>query len=130
MEIISKRERVHVEKYGLCFHWRGDESGGFSFDCDKDGNVLPFENPLAKENYESCLNGTHDVVPQGVFDYSYDYTQPAIGKCCCGRKVHLDHYTNPCECGRDYSIDGHLLAPRSQWGIETGEHPADIARIP
>lgn len=34
-----------------------------------------------------------------------------------------------CEkCGREYNSSGQLLAPREQWGEETGEHPADIAR--
>ena len=37
-----------------------------------------------------------------------------------------DSFTNTCECGRDYSFDGSLLAPRSQWGYETGETASDI----
>lgn len=48
--------------------------------------------------------------------------EPAIGECECGREVALDAFTCPCECGRDYNFAGHLLAPRSQWGEETGEH--------
>lgn len=32
------------------------------------------------------------------------------------------------KCGREYNSSGQLLADRSQWGCETGEHPADIAR--
>lgn len=32
------------------------------------------------------------------------------------------------KCGREYNSSGQLLADRSQWGSETGEHPADIAR--
>lgn len=49
--------------------------------------------------------------------------------CVCGKAVGLDGFTNECECGRDYNSSGQLLAPRSQWGEETGEHPADILRI-
>ena len=30
-----------------------------------------------------------------------------------------------CTCGRDYSFDGSELAPRSQWGWETGENWTD-----
>jgi hypothetical protein len=37
--------------------------------------------------------------------------------------------TNTCECGRDYNWGGQLLAPRSQWGEETGETAADILRV-
>lgn len=55
---------------------------------------------------------------------------PVIGLCCCGREVELTGFTNTCDCGRDYNSGGTLLASREQWGEETGEHPADILRIP
>ena len=54
---------------------------------------------------------------------------PAIGLCDCGREVELSGFTNTCDCGRDYNWGGTLLAPREQWGEETGEHLADIMRI-
>lgn len=46
--------------------------------------------------------------------------------CRCGRKVYCDGFTNTCDCGRDYNWNGTLLAPRSQWGEETGETADDI----
>lgn len=46
----------------------------------------------------------------------------AVGRCKCGRNVFLDAFTCPCDCGRDYNQSGDLLAPRKQWGEETGEH--------
>jgi len=46
----------------------------------------------------------------------------AVGRCSCGRNVLLDSFTCPCDCGRDYNQSGDLLAPREQWGEETGEH--------
>lgn len=51
---------------------------------------------------------------------------PAIGRCDCGRNVVLANFTNTCDCGRDYNWNGSLLAPREQWGEETGEHWSDI----
>ncbi len=44
-------------------------------------------------------------------------------KCRCGKKLSLDSsWANECEeCGREYNGFGQLLAPRSQWGEETGE---------
>ena len=49
---------------------------------------------------------------------------------CCGRVLRCYDFTNTCpKCGADYNWNGCRLAPRSQWGEETGEHPADIARI-
>ena len=54
-----------------------------------------------------------------------------VGLCNhCGTKVDLGGFTNTCrKCGTDYNWGGQELAPREQWGEETGEHPADIARI-
>lgn len=51
---------------------------------------------------------------------------PAIGECECGKQLQLDAFTNPCGCGREYNSSGSLLAPRDQWGEETGETLADI----
>ena len=45
--------------------------------------------------------------------------------CVCGETVECSAFTNTCECGRDYNWSGQLLAPRSQWGEETGEHWSD-----
>lgn len=131
MEIISQRKRVHVESYMLCFSWRDTPGAGFSFPCDKEGNLTPeAANPDAQANLDKCLSGEYDVIAKGVQDYSYHYTQPKVGKCSCGKEVSLDHFTNTCECGRDYNSSGTLLAPREFWGEETGESVADILRIP
>lgn len=46
----------------------------------------------------------------------------AIGECSCGRQVTLSSFTNECDCGIDYNFAGQKLAPREQWGEETGEH--------
>lgn len=129
MEIIKQRERVEVESYMLCFSWKDSPGSGFSFPCDKEGNVESM-NPDAQDNLDKCLNGTYDVIAKGVENYSYSYTSPKIGKCHCGREVQLDHFTNTCDCGADYNSSGSLLAPRSQWGEETGESLGDILRIP
>ena len=51
---------------------------------------------------------------------------PAIGECSCGRHVALTGFTNTCDCGADYNMSGQRLAPRSQWGEETGETADDI----
>ena len=48
------------------------------------------------------------------------------GTCTCGQEVEFSGFTNTCECGADYNWSGDRLAPRSQWGEETGEHWSDI----
>ncbi len=55
-------------RYSRSFTWRCDPSAGFSFDCDENGNVF-FEaeaGPLAWANLKRCLDGTYDVIDDGV----------------------------------------------------------------
>ena len=42
---------------------------------------------------------------------------------CCGEEiVCTSSWSNPCNhCECEYSRNGYLLAPREQWGEETGE---------
>jgi len=65
-------------------------------------------------------------IPRG---YGVREVERNVGKCECGRKVNLVGFTNTCDCGRDYNMSGELLAPRSQWGEETGESVADILAV-
>lgn len=45
---------------------------------------------------------------------------------CCGEWIACNAFTVTCDdCGADYNMSGHRLAPRSQWGEETGEHWTD-----
>ena len=43
--------------------------------------------------------------------------------CGCGTEVYCDRsWANECfSCGTEYNGVGQMLAPRSQWGEETGE---------
>lgn len=69
------------------------------------------------------------LIDMGVQEYDASYTEAAIGECACGEEVHLDRFTNSCDCGRDYNMSGQLLADRSQWGEETGESAGDILAV-
>ena len=46
--------------------------------------------------------------------------------CDCGETVTCSGFTNTCTCGADYNMSGQLLAPRAQWGEETGETADEI----
>lgn len=50
----------------------------------------------------------------------------SLCKCECGHELLCAEFTNTCKCGRDYNMSGQLLAPRSQWGWDTGESVEDI----
>jgi hypothetical protein len=59
-----------------------------------------------------------------------EYLCDRIGECHCGEQLYLDCFTNTCEkCGADYNSAGQELAPRSQWGYETGESVQDILDV-
>jgi len=48
---------------------------------------------------------------------------------CCNRKLECGGFTNTCPiCGTDYNWAGQQLAPREQWGEETGETASEIMR--
>lgn len=66
----------------------------------------------------------------GVYEdhtHTFIHKSPAytLIKCDCGEKLECSGFTTTCNCGRDYNWNGTELAPRSQWGEETGEHWTD-----
>jgi hypothetical protein len=128
MNIISKGQRVRVEKYALNFEWKDQPGAGFSFPCDKQDNLIHEQiASTARGNLNRCLSGEYAVVPIGVVDCSHTYWEPARGRCDCGTIVILNSsWTNSCErCGREYNGVGQLLAPRSQWGDEWVVQPEE-----
>jgi hypothetical protein len=132
---ITPRQ-VHDEtSYRLQYTIKGTGSG-YGFDCDEQGNVDVADlNPAALKNWEFCQAGQNDrgetIICDGVEKFSHRWIEPAVGICDCGEEVDLDGFTNTCEnCGADYNSSGQKLAPREQWGEETGEHLSDILGIP
>lgn len=129
IEIIRERDIVVDEKFWVLYE---NEEEDYLFDCDRNGRIDESQlGPKALENLRKC----REACKQGeasweILDATKSYVEPAAGRCVCGEEVELSGFTNTCDCGRDYDSSGVLLAPRSQWGEETGEHPADIARIP
>jgi hypothetical protein len=137
MEIIRRRQTITETSFDLVFPvldksdaaWYVSGSG-FSFPCDEKGVVQPLPE-AAQENLEKCYSGEHNVGPSEVRKSEFKYTEPAVGRCVrCKREVILCGFTNTCNCGADYNMSGQLLADRSQWGEETGEHLSDILMIP
>lgn len=125
--ITLPRRRIECVTYFYEFNRKGDSSG-FSFPCDERGNIdFGTMKPAGYQNYVACLTGTIDVIDCGVSKREWSYVEPAEFECTCGSTVELHGFTNTCECcGRDYNMSGQLLAPREQWGEETGEHWTEI----
>jgi len=111
--------------------------------------------PAALDNWSKCLSGEVDgqrVVDLGIVTDEWLVTEPGVIRCDgCGAEVVLGMVmTNTCtacthcglpeddavhtsfvhhdyaQCGADYNSSGQRLAPREQWGWDTGESVSDI----
>lgn len=128
MKITKRREHLTNVTFQRFFERIEQPGSGFSFKCSEDGTV-DMSTESAKTSYEECLKDT-TLVDRGPQRYESRYTSPALGNCDdCGREVSLDGFTNTCECGADYNMSGSRLAPREQWGEETGESVSDILAV-
>lgn len=133
MHIIKQASQGVTLVKERSFNMKDMPGCGYAFDLDKQNNPI-LTNPYAEKNYLDCLRGTNDkgelIIDNGIKTRKHYWNECAIGKCSCGMLVHLSGFTNTCDrCGNDYNMSGQLLAPREQWGEETGEHYVDIARI-
>lgn len=123
--IIKHSERKESFTYSRNFDWRNEPGSGFGFDCDERGNIIEPTNKAAHENLRKCLSGEYDVVDLGVRQYVNRWTEPAIGKCHCGREVELSNaLENECACGRLFNMSGQEL--RANWKRELYEETGEL----
>ena len=132
MKIISPRTVIEAVTYHIYFDYVDQTNTGFGFTCDKYGRVLALDQ-IQRATYEACMTGEVNdlkVKKSGRVARRSRRVMPAIGECFCGTRVELSGFTNTCvKCGADYNSAGQRLAPREQWGEETGESIGDILRI-
>lgn len=147
MEIIQSKTGIETyEKSTHKFEHVGTDDSWLEFDVDEHGEPISlcgkknFNAPAGMINYIRAILGPEwaptiheveapsefEVVNLGIVTTTYQRRIYRVGLCDCGRKVHLMRGTNPCSCGLDYNMFGELLAPREDWGEETGEHWTDI----
>ena len=132
MQISRRRERKEETTYSLYFERISLPGSGFSFPCDKDGKVFEKDlHPCALTNYQNLVAGKEEGYKAGEITSSvHRHVEPAVGLCNhCNKEVPLHGFTNTCECGTDYNMSGQELAPREQWGEETGESLSDILGV-
>lgn len=127
-EFIRRREHHEERQYRLLVQRKGEPYGnGCMFDCDAAGSLVTPERH-AQRLAELARDEAYDA--PAVVSFVHRWTTPAAVRCRCGAEVELHGFTNACECGIDYNMSGQELAPREQWGEETGEDLGDILRIP
>jgi hypothetical protein len=124
-KIISERHEDVLIEYWHEFEYPDKPGCGFCFDCDADGKPI-LTNDDARRNYEECITGKNRTINKGIRKIVRRFMEPAVLECDCGEHIRLQDFTNTCDnCGADYNLFGQLLAPREQWGCETGEHPSE-----
>lgn len=145
-EYVQFERKLTVVEYRHHFCRKSDPGSGYSFPTDKDGNV---DGPHAKvwgwSKRIAELQNDPNYIDEGIVVYRRSFRDPAIIKCSgtvdywndartdvihkpCDAEVVLNMVmTNTCDkCGADYSVSGQRLAPRSQWGWDTGESLDEI----
>jgi hypothetical protein len=134
MRLVRRSAYVTEANYSRYFEYPDRPGAGLRFDCDANGNVdVAALGACARDSYAACVAGAVDdrpVVDRGVECSARTRRVPAVGACDrCGRRVTLAGFTNTCACGADYNSAGQRLAPRAQWGEETGESVADVLSV-
>lgn len=125
---ITRPSIEEVVEYYRAYDYVGRPGCGWWFRCDKDGNIPSSEKSEAYEKAMKALQ-SGEVDDNGVQERRWTYRVPGVISCDrCAHQVDIDDsWLNTCpHCGADYDGSGNLLAPRSQWGEETGESLADI----
>jgi len=121
MEILSERHEVKETWYEHQFQHEADPvfvarnfTSGYAFKVDKKGNLL---NEAQRDTFNR-LSKHPGYIDLGVQEIIRYITEPAIGKCVCGAKVHLNgNYmgATECECDRWYGMDGTEMNPPDMW---------------
>lgn len=132
VQIISRRRHREDTSHTLFFCRRDERGAGFAFPCDEHGRVDVSVLPSASQASLAACRGKDAALYEEpeIETNTSSWVEPAVGLCDdCGAKVTLGGFTNTCDCGADYNGSGQRLAPREQWGCETGESVADILAI-
>ena len=122
MEIV-KGNIVQVVEYK--YEFTDEHGNGYSFPCDKDGNVnLNYEDgsphPYAQENYNWCKDHEDQFDYVGIRKLRWSYREQDTGVCdVCGKTIEMyNEYYGACECehcGQWYNLFGQRLLPPDQW---------------
>jgi hypothetical protein len=76
------------------------------------------------------FHADHEIDSAGEILFSGGWI-PGLLRCNCGATIDMGGPGDDVDCdacGRTFNSGGQELAPREQWGAETGEHPADLGR--
>lgn len=113
MKIIKQSQIVEEVTREHSFENADCPGSGYGFVVDKNGKPTN-TNEHSQANYAKCIAGV-GIIDQGIIERTHRYTDPAVGKCSCGKKVYLDDpLDNTCDgCGRTYNSSGQEVTHSS-----------------
>lgn len=116
IKILSERQRKQHIEYRREFQLIGDYPGnGYSFPCEANGTLIKDKSfDMWLENYEYCLAHPEKYEDRGVQEIRWNYSEPAIAKCSCGREISLEG-DQMCDCGQWYNAFGQALKNPEFW---------------
>lgn len=122
IKIISEKKRIKHVEYRREFQTIGEPDGcGFSFPCDKEGNLKTddiYYNDW-KKIYDFCVSNPDKFIDKGITEDIWTYMENAKALCICGKEIELyDEYMGACECpycGRWYNLFGQELKNQEYW---------------
>ena len=118
LKIIKERTSQTIPEYHIEYTYKDDPEAGFWFPALKNGEPdLTAMGPEMKANYDRCQTDSRLNDPEFKV-YKHFYTEPAVGKCICGREVILEtgyEGAVQCECGRWYNLFGQELRDPKYW---------------
>lgn len=125
MKIITPSRYEETVEYSLWFGYKDAPGAAWAPSCTETGAVINPEHAARAEDIRARWDEHFQYIYEEPYVRKFEHSHriAAVGKCECGRKVELwNAMTNTCDCGREYNGSGQELAPRHQWGEETGEH--------
>ena len=118
IKIIKERTPITQTEFYIDFMYKNDSNAGYCFPAKSDGTpALDKMCPEAIANYERCLTD-NTLTAAELRKEVYNYMEPAVGECTCGKEVVLDgDYMGAvqCECGRWYNLFGQSLKDPKYW---------------
>lgn len=121
--ILRDRHLVHHVEYSLDYPGYGfPVINGAVVPCVREGishRRVPIEECPWWDNYLMCKEkyGEGEVVK-----YQWDYFDPAIAECACGKQIALENeYLGACQCpkcGQWYNLFGQELVDPEYWNDE------------
>lgn len=122
-KLIKKRTRVEKVHWQHSWTWKHIPGTGYCIESDENGRIADDRQSL----YAWCMEN-EALRYDGLEAIAGAWWEEGEVLCDCGGRATIySAWLNTCyRCGADYDGNGNRLAPRSQWGADTGESLSDI----